>query len=1859
MANLVGTATIKIIPDTAGFSAALNSQLKSVSAAANKSVSGTLGALGQAQQSLGALGDSLSRTGQRAILAGGAMTYGLTRPLVGLASTMISTAAEFERSLNTIAAVADIDLGSAELDRIGTMARDLAKTFPQDANAIAKGMLDLARAGLETADQIESVITPIMQLSTIEDIDLAKASDLLVNVFTGFGGSFSDVGAEFKTIFGEARATTEDLTAEFTRMGDILATVSAATTTDLVDLGNAFRYAGPVAAAAGLNFQETASALGVLAQAGFNATVGGTALRGIITRLAIPTKLSQEIFDKFGLSVEEAFAPDTIQASADGAEELSKSMRAAGYSAAEISTALGTKGVTGLEEFNAQLTAMGLSTMDVFDQFGQMRPLQDIVDTFVASGARVGDVMKLFGQRSGPAFLALMKQAEAFRDLTAETQNADGALGEMSDKIEQSAEVKFILLKNAIVDLAISVGESGLLDFFSELAINLTEFIQNLSDTNPQIVKWVFVFGGLVAILGPATLLFGLLADSVSKLVHVLAFLISGPVAGVIAGIAAVAIAFGLMYTQSESLRAAVAVLGESLSAVFGPILEVGRVMLGALGGGVSALAEQLGNLLAPKIIEVAEVINNWISNGGLAEFLTGVGEKVVEIGGFFYDLVQTIQDLGIMAAIGDAIQRVWGDAVEFFSHFESVVRNLIPTIMELGTVIGTGAAIYIRMLWQGGAALLSVFEKILDVAGPIISFLGDNLTTVLTILIAKMLLTRNTMIQTATGLGLLAGAAERTGTRISAAFNGAATRVFNFGQGVQRMGSFFNAQMVGWSGQTSRFGGALERMGAMGARGSLQVAAGLQLVGAAAAKVGAVMTGVFANGQLIMAGFFSGMMIGRAETMGEALTGLIPIIIALGVALLSIGGPVGIIVALGTALGALAGMALGAGDSVTKVIGIDIPQSIDQLVSAMSDLDGMLTKENVLSEFTEQINELNPRNFSTLQGTLKATGHTVEELATALDGGSESAADFANTLANDFVNKNLSGELDSLTFKVDKLNEMTGYYEKTEVGGDIAKQFAEAGQYVEVFNKGSEESFARIDNLNDLTGAMASNFQTTFGGDLISGFGVSLDEARLKFEAMQPLLELQQRNQDYVNDKAKTWVDRISDANRSLDETKQRMRDLFAPTDDVTENIVELFETIRQSKDAFINPATGLPWTEVPAPDTEAGAKYFRAVQDIKGLWSDTQAIIVQGINPALDDAVKIDIFKNELLAKRIQFVNNLASIYQISPEQATALADQIAGVLPTDQEIAVKLGIDETGLGTIEAQYKALQERFQLDTNQVKIFAEFELNPTSAEADEFAKIIGGIKDISPQKLDIIVATLDQMDPALRGWVQGLISSGKVAPENIQSFIELIPMVSEAGIGGVSGATLAALLQGQSPQAIQQLIDVIPNVASIGGLSPDDTAKVVQMLIGKTPEDIRQFIEILPDINMDNIPGLTPEQDTALTAIIAGAPPGDAQKIIDMWPTVMQIPGLTPEQQAEMTRVLAGKSPEDAEKLLNLAMSLPEGWGAVAPLLEQLSPAQAELILNVSANATEAAAAALAAIAKNSLSLDVLSPFANGGIFNEATPGIMGEDGMEVLIPLTKPNRARQLIEASGLYSKFPPMAPASTQTLGGSPAVLPAGTFQAVTPAAESYAAAIYATGVASAYSATTQEELAAILGVPMDNIAIITATERQQEFNAALREAINLMEIMANGDASGIIQEDDPRWDWMTMGNRLGPGGLTADQYNALDPAIQALLDQADNYAEAVDILDDYGFTGFSPGVSPTLAGNGMSGMDVLSGMPAGGVTTPDRAVAGGNSLSIAVTVEATPDTTKEHAAMVGESVADGINRKLAIKSAVFSS
>ena len=76
--------------------------------------------------------------------------------------------------------------------------------------------------------------------------------------------------------------------ADATGTVDVLAAVMSSANTNVPELANALEKVAPIAAAVNLPLEEVAATLGVLADNGFTGELAGTALRGMLLKLAVP-----------------------------------------------------------------------------------------------------------------------------------------------------------------------------------------------------------------------------------------------------------------------------------------------------------------------------------------------------------------------------------------------------------------------------------------------------------------------------------------------------------------------------------------------------------------------------------------------------------------------------------------------------------------------------------------------------------------------------------------------------------------------------------------------------------------------------------------------------------------------------------------------------------------------------------------------------------------------------------------------------------------------------------------------------------------------------------------------------------------------------------------------------------------------------------------------------------------------------------------------------------------------------------------------------------------------------------------------------------------------------------------------------------------------------------------------------------------------------------------------------------------------------------------------------------------------------------------------------------------------------------
>lgn len=398
------------------------------------------GDLSGLQRSLNTAKGQLNAASRTMTSAGKALSLGVTAPIMAIGTAAVSAGMSFQSSMNRVKAVSGAT--GDEFDALSSTAKELGRTTQYSASQAADAMGFLAMAGFD-ANEIVGAMPGTLQLAAAANLDLARSADIVSNILTGYGMEVE----------------------ELAYINDVLVKTMTSTNVDLNMLGESFKYVGPVAKSAGLEFDEVAAAIGLMGNAGIQGTMSGTALRGAITRLLKPTKEVSDTMNRLGLNVT--------------------------------------------------------------DTNGQLLPLNEIVRQLEASGADTADMMALFGQRAGPAMAALVSQgSDALVELTDTLRNSGGTAETIANVQMEGLRGAWLRLKSAWEGLMISIAEMGALDALASVADGLAVVLQKVGEAIsglPQPVQLsILAFAGFAAAIGPALFLMGTFAGQVANLLPLL-----------------------------------------------------------------------------------------------------------------------------------------------------------------------------------------------------------------------------------------------------------------------------------------------------------------------------------------------------------------------------------------------------------------------------------------------------------------------------------------------------------------------------------------------------------------------------------------------------------------------------------------------------------------------------------------------------------------------------------------------------------------------------------------------------------------------------------------------------------------------------------------------------------------------------------------------------------------------------------------------------------------------------------------------------------------------------------------------------------------------------------------------------------------------------------------------------------------------------------------------------------------------------------------------------------------------------------------------------------------------------------------
>lgn len=187
-------------------------------------------------------------------------------------------AANFERQMSAVGAITRAT--DDELDQLRGTAKKMGIESVFSATQSAEAMEYMARAGASTSEIIAG-LAGVMNAAAADSIDLATAADIVAQVVKSMGLQW-----------GQAA-----------HVADVLALTSASTNTNIIGLGEAFKYGAPQAKAMGVELEETAAVMGKMADAGLKGSIGGTSFMNMLNKLSKPSTKAKDLMKLFGLQL--------------------------------------------------------------------------------------------------------------------------------------------------------------------------------------------------------------------------------------------------------------------------------------------------------------------------------------------------------------------------------------------------------------------------------------------------------------------------------------------------------------------------------------------------------------------------------------------------------------------------------------------------------------------------------------------------------------------------------------------------------------------------------------------------------------------------------------------------------------------------------------------------------------------------------------------------------------------------------------------------------------------------------------------------------------------------------------------------------------------------------------------------------------------------------------------------------------------------------------------------------------------------------------------------------------------------------------------------------------------------------------------------------------------------------------------------------------------------------------------------------------------------------------------------------------------------------------------------------------------
>lgn len=393
------------------------------------------------------LSDKFTDVGSKATNLGTKLSFGLTAPITFIGTKAIQATADFEYAMSEVGAISGAT--GDDLAALENKAKEMGKTTKFSASESAEALKYMAMAGWGTSDMLDG-LEGVLNLAAASGADLGTTSDIVTDALTAMGYSAGDAG----------------------RLADVMAAASSNANTNVELMGETFKYAGTMAGTMGYRMEDTALAIGLMANSGVKGSMAGTSLNAIISRLATNTNGATDCINDLGI-----------------------------------------------EFYNADGTARNFGEV-IDDLRGATQGLTTEQKAEIAS--------TIAGEEAKKGLLAILNAStEDYNKLKGAINNCDGSAQNMADTMNNNLSGQITLLKSQLEGLAIQ--------FITLIMPYLKQGVEWLSkicdwiaglDENTQMM--IMTVGGVLAVAGPLLIFFGNIAKGVGGIIDIGGKLVGG-----------------------------------------------------------------------------------------------------------------------------------------------------------------------------------------------------------------------------------------------------------------------------------------------------------------------------------------------------------------------------------------------------------------------------------------------------------------------------------------------------------------------------------------------------------------------------------------------------------------------------------------------------------------------------------------------------------------------------------------------------------------------------------------------------------------------------------------------------------------------------------------------------------------------------------------------------------------------------------------------------------------------------------------------------------------------------------------------------------------------------------------------------------------------------------------------------------------------------------------------------------------------------------------------------------------------------------------------------------------------------------